>query len=191
MWWQQLIFVDYIILAIIVVSAIVGLWRGFLREIISLATWGAAIAIGIIFSEDASAHLEPYVSVPSVRIVLAFGILFVATLFVGGLVNLLVNQIVKATGLSGTDRVVGFVFGIMRGAVLVAILVLAAGLTPLTKDPWWQESQLLAYFEPLAVGLRDLFPPDLLEQFNFPGIDPGLLPKAAPETAPETVQQKS
>lgn len=187
--WQQLIFIDYIILAIIIVSAIVGLLRGFLREIISLATWGAAIAIGIIFSEDASAHLAPYVSVPSVRIILAFGILFIATLFLGGLINMLVNQIVKATGLSGTDRVVGFVFGIMRGAVLVAILVLAAGLTPLTKDPWWQQSQLLIYFEPLAVGLREMFPPDLFEQFTFPNFDPGLLPETPPPAPPAAQQQ--
>ena len=159
--------VDYLIIIVIALSMLIGLWRGLLREAISLATWIAAFAIAFLFAEDGAAHLTPYLDIPSLRVAAAFGGLFLATLLLGGLVSIIASQLVDYTGLTGTDRVLGMVFGLGRGAVVIAILVLAAGLTPLPKDPWWQQSRLLPHFQEAALRLRDWLPPDLAQNFRF------------------------
>ncbi len=159
---------DYLILTLITLSALIGLWRGLLREVISLATWAAAIAIAFLFAEDGAAHLTPYIDIPSLRIAAAFSALFLATLLLGGLVGILASQLVHYTGLTGTDRMLGVVFGLARGAAIVTLLVLAAGLTPLPKDPWWQQALLLHHFQETALWLRGFLPPEAAQNIRFP-----------------------
>ena len=101
------------------------------------------------------------------RLGIAFGLLMIATLTVGGLVNYLIVQLVERTGMSGTDRLIGMVFGAARGVLLVAVLVLLAGLTPLPREGWWMDSVLVGYFEELAFWLRELLPPELAERFRY------------------------
>ncbi|BBL71025.1 CvpA family protein [Methylogaea oryzae] len=153
-----MIWIDYAIIGLISLSAIVGLIRGFVREGFSLALWILAGWIGLTFSREFSVYLEASISMPSARIAAAFGILFVMTLVVGGLVGFLVSKLVSATGFSGTDRLAGLVFGVARGAVIVSVLVLLAGVTPLPEDPWWKESQLIPPFQKLALWLRGQLP---------------------------------
>ena len=86
---------------------------------------------------------------------------------VGGLVNYLIGQLVEKTGLTGTDRLIGMLFGAARGILLVTLLIFLAGLTPLPEDPWWNASQLIGYFQELAVWLKTLLPEDLGEKFRF------------------------
>ncbi len=162
----MMIWVDYAILGIIGLSSLVSLLRGFMREAFSLAAWILAFWISWTFFRDLSVHLE-WFTVPSVRLGAAFAILFLITLILGALVNYLVGQLVDKTGLTGTDRMLGVFFGAARGAVLVAIMVLLAGLTPLPNDPWWQQSQLIGYFQDLALWLKDLLPPDIADRFSF------------------------
>jgi membrane protein required for colicin V production len=158
---------DYLIVIVIALSMLIGLWRGLLREVISLATWIAAFAIAFLFAEDGATHLMPYIDVPSLRAAVAFGGLFLATLLLGGLVGILASYLVDYTGLTGTDRVLGMVFGLGRGVIVIAILVLAAGLTPMPRDPWWQQSLLVPHFQDTALWLRGLLPPDLAQNFRF------------------------
>lgn len=158
---------DYLIIIVIALSMLIGLWRGLLREVISLATWVAAFAIAYLFAEDGAAHLTPYLDVPSLRVAAAFGGLFLVTLLLGGLIGIVATQLVDYSGLTGTDRVLGMAFGLGRGAVVIAILVLAAGLTPLPKDPWWRQSQLLPPFQETALRLRGWLPPELAQNFRF------------------------
>ncbi len=161
-----MIWVDYLIIGIICLSSVVSLIRGFVREAFSLAAWILAFWVSWTFFRDLSVHM-PWVEVPSLRLGAAFVTLFLVTLILGALVNFLIGQLVDKSGLSGTDRIVGVLFGAARGVVLVSILVLLAGLTPFPEDPWWQESGLLGYFSELAVWLRDLLPPDIAEKFTF------------------------
>ena len=111
--------VDYSILAIIGASVLISLWRGFTKEALSLAGWVIAAWVALTFANNLQTLLEPHISVPSLRLVVAFAILFIATLFLAGLVNYLAVQVIKKTGLSGTDRVVGILFGVARGCVVV------------------------------------------------------------------------
>jgi membrane protein required for colicin V production len=161
-----MIWIDYVILGVIGLSTIISLVRGFVREALSLVVWVFAFWVAWTFFRELAGHLGVF-SVPSVRLGVAFAILFIATLIVGALVNYLIGQLVDKTGLSGTDRLIGMLFGAARGALLIAVLVLLAGLTPFPEDPWWQESRLLGHFQELATWLKGLLPEDIGERFRF------------------------
>ena len=159
--------VDYSILAIIGASVLISLWRGFTKEALSLAGWVIAAWVALTFANNLQTLLEPHISVPSLRLVVAFAILFIATLFLAGLVNYLAVQVIKKTGLSGTDRVVGILFGVARGCVVVAVLVLVGGMTPMPKDPWWHEAMLLHYFQDMAIWMRQFLPVELAKSIQY------------------------
>lgn len=159
--------VDFVILAVILVSTLISLVRGFVREAMSLVVWVAAFWVSITYADRLEPLFVEHISTPSLRLALAFFLLFLATLIVGGLVNYLIGKLVDKTGLSGTDRVLGMVFGAARGVAVVALLVLLGGLTALPQDPWWKESSLMPHFQMLAVWVRDFLPPDIAENIIF------------------------
>lgn len=158
---------DFFLLAIIAISALLSLWRGFVREALSLASWIAALWIAILFFEDLGDWLGRWIDTPSMREVAGFAILFVSTVLLGGLVNYLAGQLVSKTGLTATDRALGIVFGVARGVVIVAVLVLLAGLTTVPQDPWWSESLLLGHFQDMAIWLRGFLPADIAQHIHY------------------------
>jgi len=164
---DKLTYVDYGILGILVFSMVLSAWRGFVREAMSLASWIAALAVAVFYADIGAALLVDHVSVPSVRLVISFAVLFLVTLIVGGLLSYLISTLVDKTGLSATDRAVGVIFGLLRGIAIVTVLVLLAGLTPVPEDPWWDQSVLLPRFVDLAVFVRTLMPPQYAEYFAF------------------------
>jgi membrane protein required for colicin V production len=159
--------VDYSILSIIGISVLISLWRGFTKEALSLAGWILAAWVALTFADRLQLLLEPHIQVPSVRLIVAFVILFIATLFLAGFINYLAVQVIKKTGLSGTDRMVGIFFGVARGCVVVAVLVLVAGMTPVPQDPWWKASQLMHYFQDMAIWLRQFLPADIAKSIRY------------------------
>lgn len=137
---------DWVILAILVVSSLISLKRGFVKEALSMANWVLAFIIAMTFREQLSSLLVNQITTPSVRDMVAFAILFAATLVVGAMVNYLIGELVRMTGLSGTDRLFGMIFGMVRGFVVVmAILLVVPGLVPINEDPWWRESALIPH----------------------------------------------
>lgn len=161
---------DIVLLSIIGVSALISLMRGFVREVFSLAVWMLAIWVSWNFFRELEVHLRPWLDSPTLRLGVAFASLLIATLVVGGLVNYLLIQLVERTGMSGTDRFFGMVFGAARGVLLIVVLVLLAGLTPLPQESWWQASAMVPYFQELAYWLRDLLPADLAEHFQYAAV---------------------
>jgi membrane protein required for colicin V production len=166
---RLLIWIDYILLAIIFVSALLSLWRGFVREALSLASWVAALWVALLFFHDLADWLARWIDTPSIRDAVGFGVLFVVTVLIGGLVSYLAGQLVARTGLTATDRALGVIFGVTRGIVIVAVLVLLAGLTTLPQDPWWQQSLLLQHFQEMAVWLKSFLPEDIARNIRFQG----------------------
>ncbi|WP_409526285.1 CvpA family protein [Nitrincola sp. MINF-07-Sa-05] len=149
--------VDWSILAIIGISSLLSLRRGFAREAISLCTWVAAFIVGRIFSVPLSTVVAQYVDTPpSVHLLIAFLILFIATLIVGHLIGLMIGALINVTGLSATDRVLGIGFGALRGGLVVVILLVLLGMTPAVQDQWWRESQLIPHFLVLETWSRDM-----------------------------------
>ncbi len=165
---SDLTWVDYSIVGVIGLSILIGLRRGFLKEAISLAAWIAAFFVAFIFAEGGAVFVDQYIEVPPVSFIVAFAGLFLMTLIVGGFVNLTVSQLVDYTGLGGTDRLLGAVFGLLRGGAVVAILALLVNLAPLADESWRNNSLFLPHFQPLVEWLQSLLPFHALESIKLP-----------------------
>jgi membrane protein required for colicin V production len=159
--------IDLVILGVIVLSSLISLIRGFVKESISLVTWVIAGVVAFRYFIPLADLLEPFVNSLTTRKWISGGILFIATLIVGAIVNFIVGQLVSRTGLSGTDKTLGVVFGAARGVLIVSMVVLLASLTPMPSAEWWQDSALIGFFQPLAEWIKGLIPQDVAGQFSF------------------------
>ena len=150
------IWVDWAIVAIICVSALISIKRGFVKEALSLVVWIVAGVVAWLFGGAVAQHLTNFIDIPSARVIAACALLFVATLLVGGLISFLIGELIRVTGLSGTDRFLGMFFGAARGALLVVVLVGLVSLAPVQQDQWWQQSTLLPHFLMVADWSKNL-----------------------------------
>lgn len=157
---------DFIIIGLIAVSALIGIARGLIREVLSLAVWIGAVVVAWFFHKDLAFQLEPHISIPGVRLAVAFVIILLGVLFLGAILGWLLSTLVEKTGLTGTDRVLGVAFGAARGAVLVAMLVFLAALTPIPAETWWQQSQMIGHFQALAEWILSLVPAELQDKLQ-------------------------
>ena len=158
---------DLVILGIIILSALISLIRGFVKESISLVTWIVAGVIAFRYFSPMAELLEPFVEAPTIRNVAGFAILFVSTLVVGAIVNFIMSQLVSRTGLSGTDKALGVVLGGARGVLIVTMVVLLASLTPMPEAIWWHDSASVGWFQQLAEWLKGIIPADAVDKFSF------------------------
>jgi membrane protein required for colicin V production len=157
---------DLAICGVMLVSGIIGLVRGFVREILSLASWILAFGVAWAYSSPVSAAFDPYIQSPSLRVVAAFTALFLVTLLCASIAGYFFHKAISKAGLTGPDRSLGFLFGMVRGAVVVAVVVLLARTTTLPQEPLWKQSSLIGYFQSLATVLLKLAPPDVARQFG-------------------------
>lgn len=153
--------VDGVIVGIAAFSALLSLWRGTLRELLSLMVWGIALIGGFLLMSPIMQRLEPYVDVFSVQIILGFGGGFLLTLIVGGLANIILLQILKPRRPATPDRLLGTLLGFTRGLCAVVVLIFLASFTGLPNDEWWQRSPLLQQLSPVASWLREFVPVEL------------------------------
>lgn len=145
--------IDFAIVAICVASAAFGYWRGFAKEAISLATWLVAILLawqGAWLVED---RLGEWTAAPELRIWAARAIIFIGVLIVGGLLAWMLRGLIRRTGLSGTDRSLGALFGVGRGVLLVGLLAIVVSLLGLAEETWWTEARFGPFSEQVAEGI--------------------------------------
>jgi len=147
---------DWVIIAILAISALFSIRRGFVKEALSLVTWVSAFVVARLFSGAMAVVLEKYIETPSIRIASAFALLFVIMLILGAIISNLFEMLVNATGLSATDRVLGMGFGVVRGGLVVVVLVALAAQTPAIEDEWWGQSQLIPHFALMESWTRDV-----------------------------------
>jgi membrane protein required for colicin V production len=152
---------DYTIIAVLALSVLMGLWRGFIGEVLALVCWILAFWAAWMFGPALAEHFSASISTPSVRVLLAYVLCFVTVLIAGAIVSFLMRKLVEGSGLSGSDRLLGMVFGLVRGFALVTLVVLLLGFTPFRRDPWWNESHLLPNFEIGARWLGDRLPEEV------------------------------
>ncbi|BAP46276.1 CvpA family protein [Pseudomonas sp. LJDD11] len=180
--------VDWAILVIIAISALISIKRGFVKEALSLLIWIIAGAVAWMFGAGLSHYLADYIATPSMRVIASCIILFVATLIVGAMVNFLIGELIRVTGLSGTDRFLGMVFGAARGALLIVVAVGLLSLGPVQQDQWWQESRLVPQFLMVADWSKNLIV-GMSGQWSTSGIGiPAELPFKEQILSPEMAQ---
>lgn len=165
---------DYAILGTIAISIGVGALRGFIKEVFSLVVWAAAFIIAYQYGGDVAALMDDHISLPSARTAMGFTGLFIVVLLLGGLLNYLLGRLVESTGLSGTDRLLGGVFGTIRGLALVVAVLLVAGFTPIPADPWWKDSQWVQRLLPLVAWSAGFLPENISEQLEFDPQEPAV-----------------
>lgn len=150
-----MIWIDFTLIGLVFISVVLGLLRGFIKEVFSLSFWILASWVSLRFSREFSVFLVSAISPPSARMLASFVALFAITLGFGGLIGFLLSALAKNNRLSFMDRFGGMVLGVIRGMVSVTVIVMLAGWTPLPKDSWWKQSTLIPPFQLLAVWLRD------------------------------------
>ena len=152
--------VDWVFIGVLVFSLLVGAWRGLVYEVISLVSWVAAFVLAQWFA-PAVAHWLPISSTnEALRYGIGFVLVFVGTVFAGGLIAFLVKKLLAAVGLSPMDRLLGAAFGVVRGVVVLLAVSLLVGMTPLKSAPWWQEAQGAQLAGVALHGLKPVLPED-------------------------------
>ena len=154
-------YADIAIAVIIVVSALVGFMRGFMKEAMSVAALLFAIWAALNFGDDVGQLSAGWLSSADLQIWFGGFLVFVVIVTLGGLVSWGVAKLVRLTVLSGTDRALGLLFGFCRGAVLIAFMIIAGQLAELDEDNWWRRSVLIPYGEVVADWLRVMAPKGL------------------------------
>lgn len=149
--------VDIAILVIVGLSCFFGLWRGLVREVLSIVAWVAAISIARVYSDSFAPMFSGLIDSPSLRYVVAFALLCVGTLILGGLLNHFISRLVTFSGLRMTDRLLGSFFGIARGVLIVTIILFFAEPFYATA-PWWQQSHFIPYGIELIAWAQGFFP---------------------------------
>jgi membrane protein required for colicin V production len=145
---------DYLVIAAVIVSAVVGSLRGFLREAIALVTWIIALFVAWHFSDSLAPHLGGLLAGHPVSTWAARVIIAVLILLVGTGLGITLAHFVRLSIFSGMDRLLGFVFGLFRGMVMLGVFVILAQVLRLDGDRWWRQSMLMPYGESIANGLR-------------------------------------
>lgn len=153
--------VDFLIIAIVAISLFVGVFRGFVREVLSLTSWIGAVWLAYVYVLDVAALLAPYIEQQPIRVVAAFAGIFVVALIVFSLLSYLIYRLIAIAGISGVDRSLGMLFGFVRGCLVVAVLIMIAAFMDFTSQPWWQGSLLVDYFDPVIDLIRSLLPAEI------------------------------
>lgn len=162
-----MIWIDFAIIGLLSLALIMGLLKGLGRQAFSLVCWLLAVWVGLNFSQGFSFFLKAMISDPAAKMALSFVALCLITLMVGGLIRLLLGELVKKSNMNINDRLGGVLFGAAHGMVYVTILVMLAGLSVLPHSPWWKESKLIPPFQAIALWLREHVPSELTKNVHY------------------------
>ena len=155
--------IDYVILGVIVLSALTGFVRGFIKEVIALGVWVAAVWIAFGYAKPVAAWLGTYIQDKSVQVVLAYVVIVIGTVLVGGILNTTLSFILHHSGLSGTDRLLGLAFGAVRGIFVIALVMVVIRISAFPEDEYKKKSQFYPYFTPMVNWMYQ-YAPDLLKR---------------------------
>jgi membrane protein required for colicin V production len=159
---------DIGLVLVLVVSAGFGAWRGFVREVLSLAAWILAAVIAWVFADDFAKYFTSLAGEPALRQALAFVLLFVAVLVTGAIVSHLAHRLlVKGEFARWPNRLLGALFGAGRGVLIITLAFLLAGLTALPQQSWWRDAALAPYFERVARYTSGYLPSDVARHIRY------------------------
>jgi membrane protein required for colicin V production len=149
---------DWILIALLTASMLVGAWRGLVYEVLSVIGWIAAFLLAQWFAPDVAEKLPMQSSGDTLRYAAAFVLVFIASVFAAGLLSALMKRLISAVGLRPVDRILGAVFGVFRGLILLLALSVVVHMTALQESDWWVESKGGPMLITLLKGLRPMLP---------------------------------
>ena len=158
---------DYVVLIIVVASMALGVWRGVVGEIIALVAWILAFLAAKFFGAEVAKLLVNAITDPALRIVAAWVAIFVIVLMLMALLRLAVRGLLKALGLSLTDRLLGVIFGAARGLLIVLVLVTVGGMTMAPKEKWWSEAVFSPPLDTAVLASKPWLPPEVSKRIRF------------------------
>ena len=158
---------DYVVIGIVALSLLFGLWRGVVGEIIALVAWVLAIFTAVEFGALVGTSVFAGMSDPALRTLAGCVVIFIGVLVVMALFRMLVKSMVKALGLSVSDRILGMLFGLVRGVLVCMVLVGLGGMTSAPTQTWWRQAMLAAPLETAVLATKPWLPDDLAKRIRF------------------------
>ncbi|MCL5261342.1 MAG: CvpA family protein [Gammaproteobacteria bacterium] len=159
--------VDYLIILVLLLSTLVSILRGFVKELISLLTWIIGFWVAYKFSDQGANFLKEYISNPSLRMIISFSTIFIVIVIFGAIINFLISMILVKTGLSGTDRALGVLFGFARGVLLIGMILLLISTTAFIEEGWWKKSVLIPHLQVVVNWLHGILPQKFTSMSNI------------------------
>ena len=164
-------YADVMIVIIVLFCVLISMRRGMMVEVIAIASWITAIFVARTYGELAAIEvIGERIDNLSIRYLVAAGGLFVCTLLAGKALSYIVSTFVRTGPLRGADRMLGAIFGVGRGLLIVCIGIAFLGLTHTTGENWWHDSILMAYLQPWSEWMVSFLPPNLSGYFEFPSL---------------------
>lgn len=164
---------DVVVIVVVLLSALIGLWRGVIREVFALAAWIAAIVCMFLFGDPLAKMLPFAQDTPWLRTLAGYALVFIGVFVVLSVAGFLFSKVVNAIGLSFVDRALGMMFGVVRGALIVVLLVFVAGATTVPQMNWWRDSVTAKPLATFAAILRGKLPDDLAKRIKFVAANQG------------------
>lgn len=159
---------DYIVLVVVMLSVLLGWWRGLVYEVLSLLSWVTSYFVAKSWAAEVAPYMPEVLESEALKSAAAFIAVFVTTLILCGIAAWALNKLIKSFGLDWrTDGVLGALFGFLRGWMLVLVVVLLAGLTKLPQTPVWQDALLSKPLQNVALLARDLLPDEMAKRVSF------------------------
>jgi membrane protein required for colicin V production len=155
---MQLVALDWIILAILVVSMALGAWRGLVYEVLSVMGWFAAFIVAQLHAANVGQLLPMHGATDALRYAAGFVITFIASAFAAGLLAWLAKKLIETVGLRPVDRTLGAFFGLLRGVVILLAATTAVLMTPLKDGDWWKQSAAAGVLSATLRGIKPLLP---------------------------------
>ncbi len=158
---------DYAVFAIVGFSVLLSVIRGLVREVLALAAWAIAFVVAWLLGSELATLMPEEIPSMELRVLAGFATVFFLALLAMSLVAIAASQLVKSAGLGVEDRMLGAMFGLARGLLVVMVLVLAAGATSLPAEPVWREAALRPLLERAALCIRDWLPPAIGQHIKY------------------------
>jgi len=158
---------DYAVLGVLLLCILWGLWRGLVREVVSILGWIIAFLAANLFAAPLAQQLPEQIPTPELRLAVAFLVAFIASLAVATLLGLILSKLVKAIGLESLDRVLGAAFGIAKAALILVALALLLGLTSAPRQSFWRDSVSGPPLARIALGFKPVLPPAFAERLRY------------------------
>jgi membrane protein required for colicin V production len=158
---------DFIAIVVVAISVGFGVWRGFVREVLSLLSWIAAFWLARLFAGVVAGWMPSSWTHQGLRYAIGFIAVMLVCVLVLSLLSMLVVRLVKAAGLTASDRMLGAVFGVLRGLLIVVVLVLVGGMTSEPQEPYWRKALFSKPLQVMALWAKPLLPEDIARRVSF------------------------